>query len=121
MADILKFILNETANKTDPEGHMFGLDAWSPELAEQRARVAGIVLTPKHWEVIGFLRAHYKQHGPVEHARELVQALNQRFARDGGSRFLYQLFPDGPVHQASHFAGLPAPADATDKSFGTVL
>lgn len=121
MADILKFILNETANKTDPEGHMFDLEAWRPELAEERARAAGITLTPRHWEVIGFLRAHYKEHGPVAHARELVQALGQRFAADGGSRFLYQLFPGGPVQQASQFAGLPPPADATDKSFGTVL
>ena len=100
---------------------MFGLEAWAPELAEQRARAAGILLTPKHWEVIGFLRAHYKEHGPAAHARELVQALNQRFARDGGSRFLYQLYPQGPVRQASHFAGLPSPADATDRSFGTVV
>jgi tRNA 2-thiouridine synthesizing protein E len=121
MADILKFILNETANKTDPEGHMFGLEAWSPELAEARARTAGIALTPRHWEVIGFLRAHYKEHGPVAHARELTQALNQRFALEGGSRFLYQLFPGGPVHQASHLAGVPAPADTTDRSFGTVV
>jgi tRNA 2-thiouridine synthesizing protein E len=121
MADILKFILNETANKTDPEGHMFGLEPWSPELAEERARAAGLTLTPRHWEVIGFLRAHFKEHGAAAHARELVQALNQRFALEGGGRFLYQLFPGGPVHQASYFAGLPVPADATDKSFGTVV
>jgi len=119
MSDILKFILNETANKTDPEGHMFGLEHWDPELAEVRAREAGLVLTARHWEVIGFLRAHFKEHGPVAHARTLVQALNHRFALDGGSRFLYQLFPQGPVRQASYIAGLPAPSDAIDESFGT--
>jgi len=121
MADILKFIVNETANKTDPEGHMFGLEAWSPELAESRAKQAGIVMTPRHWEVIGFLRAYYKEHGPVAHARELSQALNHRFALEGGSRFLYQLFPGGPVSQASHLAGLPVPGDAADRSFGSIV
>jgi tRNA 2-thiouridine synthesizing protein E len=120
MVDILKFILNETANKTDPEGHMFGLDEWNPNIARQRAQDAGIELTPKHWEVIGFLRTRYKDQGPVAHARELTQALEVHFETDGGRRFLYRLFPQGPVRQASRIAGLPVPADAVDQSFGSV-
>lgn len=119
MADIMKFILNETANFSDPQGYLLGLEEWNRDVAEKYAREEGIELTPEHWEVVGYLRTHYKEHGPVQHARELVRALDARFARNGGSKHLYQLFPGGPVRQASRIAGLPAPPGAVDPSFGT--
>jgi tRNA 2-thiouridine synthesizing protein E len=119
MADIMKFILNDTANYSDPQGHLLGLEEWNRDVAEKYAREAGLALTAEHWEVIGFLRTYYKEHGPVEHARELVHALNERFAAQGGSQHLYQLFPGGPVRQASRIAGLPAPPGVVDPSFGT--
>lgn len=119
MADIMKFILNETANYTDPQGHLLGLDDWNRDVAERQARELGLVLTPEHWEVIGFLRSYYKEHGPAQSARELAQALDHRFAANGGRKHLYQLFPGGPVRQASRIAGLPAPAYTVDPSFGT--
>ena len=119
MADIMKFILNQTANYSDPQGHLLDLEDWNREVAEKYARESDLKLTPEHWEVIGFLRTHYKEHGPVGHARELAHALDVRFAKNGGSKHLYQLFPGGPVRQASHIAGLPAPPGAVDPSFGT--
>lgn len=120
MADIMKFILNETANYSDPQGHLLGLEEWNRDIAERCARELNVELTPEHWEVIGFLRRHYKEHGPVQHARELVRALDQRFAQAGGRKHLYQLFPQGPVRTASRIAGLPVPADAADPSFGSI-
>jgi len=119
MADIMKFILNQTANYSDPQGHLLDLEDWNREVAEKYARESDLKLTPEHWEVIGFLRTHYKEHGPVGHARELAHALDVRFAKNGGSKHLYQLFPGGPVRQASRIAGLPAPPGAVDPSFGT--
>jgi tRNA 2-thiouridine synthesizing protein E len=45
--------------------------------------------------------------------------LNERFAKEGGSKFLYELFPGGPVARGSRLAGVPAPSDARDLSFGS--
>lgn len=120
MSDIMKFILNDTANYTDPQGHLLGLDDWNRGVAERQARDLGLALTPEHWEVIGFLRSYYKEHGPAPGARAIGQALEQRFATRGGRKYLYRLFPGGPVLQASRIAGLPVPADAADRSFGSV-
>lgn len=120
MPDIMKFILNDTANFSDPEGHLMGLEAWNREVAERHARELGLTLGAEHWEVIGFLRRHYREHGPGQTARELARALDQHFAGNGGSRYLYQLFPGGPVRQASQIAGLPMPAGAANLSFGSV-
>ena len=52
--------------------------------------------------------------------RELHDALDEKFHRQGGIRHLYRLFPGGPVAQGCRIAGLKAPAGATDKGFGSV-
>jgi tRNA 2-thiouridine synthesizing protein E len=52
--------------------------------------------------------------------RELHDALEERFHRQGGLKYLYQLFPGGPVAQGCRLAGLKAPAGAADKGFGSV-
>ena len=119
MPDIMKFIFNERANQTDPEGHLIGLEEWNKVVAEQHASKEGITLAPEHWEVLGFLRDHFRKHGPTRHARELGDVLEKRFSGKGGRKYLYQLFPGGPVGQASRIAGLTVPADAADESFGS--
>ncbi len=119
MPDIMKFIVDEAAIERDPQGYLMQLEAWSEDLARERARVEGLALTPQHWEVIRFLREHYRQHGPAGHARNVMQALERRFAGAGGRKQLYMLFPAGPVTQGSRLAGLPLPPGAVDRSFGT--
>ena len=49
--------------------------------------------------------------------RELHDALDVNFHGKGDIRYLYQIFPGGPVAQGCRIAGLKAPAGATDKSF----
>ncbi|UCH53868.1 MAG: TusE/DsrC/DsvC family sulfur relay protein [Pseudomonadota bacterium] len=119
MADISKYIVNPGDELADPKGYLLDLDEWSEEVAIRRAVADGVKLTNQHWAVLRFLREYYAQHGPGEHAREISKALEARFAREGGRKHLYTLFPKGPVNQASRFAGLPVPADATDPSFGS--
>ncbi len=119
MPDIMKFIVNEEAIEDDPQGNLLSLDPWSESLAEQIAAEEGIELTPKHWEVIHFLRDHFRQYGEAHYAREIVQLLESRYAHEGGRKLLYQLFPGGPVRQASKIGGLPIPAHSVDPSFGT--
>lgn len=92
---------------------------WSKEIAIQRAKDDGIELIDDHWKVIELLRSIYVERGRPRQARFLASLLNDAFAEQGGSRYLYQLFPGGPVSQGSRLAGVPAPHDARDLSFGS--
>ncbi|RMD68686.1 MAG: TusE/DsrC/DsvC family sulfur relay protein [Gammaproteobacteria bacterium] len=94
-------------------------DSWSEEEARKIAAEEGIELTEDHWEVINFLRAYYKEHGQPKYARQVLEALEERFADKGGRKYLYQLFPKGPVNQGTRIAGLPHPLYTVDPSFGT--
>ncbi len=117
MPDIMKYIVDEAALERDPQGHLMQLEAWSEDVAREHARAEGVTLTPPHWEVIRFLREHYRQRGPSQPARAVQAALERRFGR--GRKRLYTLFPGGPVAQGSRLAGLPLPRGALDPSFGS--
>lgn len=93
---------------------------WTQQKAEEAAKSMSLSLTPEHWKVIDFLRLHFSNTGPFKHARELTEVLNERFMAEGGSRYLYELFPLGPVNQGCRIAGVPVPADAHSDSFGSV-
>ncbi len=118
-ADINKYILNERAVERDPEGYMFDLPPWDASVAEKLAAEEGIVLTDEHWEVVQFLRERFRHQGQVKSGRVLADELDSAFHGRGGSRYLYGLFPNGPVAQGSRIAGLPLPAYTTDPSFGS--
>jgi len=121
MPDIMKFIVNEGAMDKDPTGNLIGLNDWSEDIARKLAKELKIELKADHWEAIHFLRDFYRDHGQPLHARIVLQALEERFAKKGGRKYLYRLFPGGAVTQASKIAGLPAPKDSVDPSFGTSI
>ncbi len=119
MLDINHIIDNEALNRSDPEGHMYGLEHWSPLTAKQLAVEEGLgELTEAHWHVIYVLRNHYRESGRARSAREVMQLLEKDFADEGGRRYLYELFPKGPISQGSRLAGVPAPPYSSDPSFG---
>jgi len=97
------------------------LGSWSNKLAEELAAKEGIELTPAHWDVIEALRNHYQEYGPVSTGRSLLQCMESEFIERGGKKYLYSLFPRGPVNQASRIAGLPLPPHSSDPAFGSVM
>ncbi len=106
--------------RNDPEGHMFGLAHWSPMFARQQAETEGIALADEHWAIVNYLRERYREHGDAKNAREIMRELEEKFTDGRGRGILYELFPGGPVSQASRIAGLPVPPHASDPSFGSV-
>lgn len=95
---------------------------WSPEEAETEAKELGLELSPEHWEMLYALQAFYASHeDKIIRFRELHDALDEKFHLKGGIRYLYTLFPGGPVAQGCKIAGLKAPAGAVDLGFGSVV
>ena len=118
--------MQEEMSELDKQEWVFGvrsessvLEDWNEARATSLAKDEGIELTDAHWEVIRFLRRHYETHGPVKHARQLSQALEETFGAQGGLKYLYTLLPQGPVAQGCRLAGLPAPKDSINVSFGS--
>lgn len=120
MLDINKVIKDDRLVDSDPEGHMFGLEHWSPLISQLRARAEEISLTDEHWEIVIYLRERYRHHGMAGSGRELLHELEERFCDNKGRKRLYELFPGGPVSQGSRIAGLPLPPYSSDRSFGSV-
>ena len=53
--------------------------------------------------------------------RELHDALDEKFHLSGGMKYVYSLFPGGPIAQGCKLAGLQPPAGSIDKGFGSVV
>ena len=106
---------------THPDFPCAPLD-WTPEAARKAAREEKIELTDAHWEVIRALQNYYAHHDEtsVIGLRELHDALDEHFHLQGGLKYLYTLFPGGPIAQSCRLAGLKAPFMASDPSFGSV-
>lgn len=106
---------------SDPDFPDAPLD-WTQEDALQAAQQEGLALTPDHWETVRALQHYYAHHADdaVINLRELHDALDEHFHAKGGLRYLYTLFPGGPIAQSCRLAGLKAPAIASDRSFGSV-
>lgn len=120
MQDINKLVLADTMAPCEAEAYLNDLEEWSEESARSLARQEGIELTDAHMDVICYLRDHFAECGPAPNARTLLRAMEETYLDQGGRKYLYGLFPRGPVTQASRLAGLPTPPGNKDLSFGSV-
>lgn len=121
MADIKTFIRNPDTSSPERADRAQEMADWSEQTARERAAAEGIEMTDDHWEAVRVLRDHYLEHGLPESGRDLADVLADAFDDRGGRRFLYRLFPKGPVTQGMRIAGLPLPAYSEDDGFGTAL
>ena len=120
MSDILKHIMHPASQQNDPQGNLLEIGPWSASDADARARSLGLSMSEDHWDVVLFLRDYYRGRGNAADAREIMTAMEQEFADDGGRKWLYRLFPGGPIMQASQIAGIPLPPGTADPAFGNV-
>lgn len=120
MLDINKLIAIENLPACETEAFLHDMEIWTEEQALDLARAEGLELNEEHWAVIYWLRDLYADCGPPENARVLTHAMEEAFTGRGGKRYLYQLFPNGPVLQGCRLAGLSLPPGTVDRSFGSV-
>ena len=89
------------------------------EVAE-RAKQAGVSLTEKHWEAIDFINKFYDYHEDEElKVADYNNALKGKYSTQGGLKYLYSLFPDGPVNTITQLSGI-AVENAYNNSMGSV-
>ncbi len=93
----------------DEHGHLKHRADWSLEIAHYLARKDGLKLTKSHEHIILAVRDIYDETGDTPPMRLLIKVLRARLDDSIDSRYLYRLFPDGPVRLASKYAGLPKP------------
>ncbi|WML84940.1 TusE/DsrC/DsvC family sulfur relay protein [Thiothrix subterranea] len=89
------------------------------QLIQSNAAERGLTLTNEHMAVINFILDFYEHCDDCQNARMLADMLQDEFLPQGGRKYLYQLFPDGPLSTIHDIAELPKLGNETDKSFGT--
>ncbi len=102
--------VNDVNIEINDAGFVVNRDDWNESVAEALAAIKDIDLTDEHWEIIWFIRNYYIQYNHLPNARVFTKAIRQEFGDNiGNSRYLYKLFPDGPLKSACLLAGLPKP------------
>ncbi len=118
MAETMQDIMNPGARSQDPDFPNAPGD-WSRASAQATAKDEGIELTDDHWAVIRAMQ-HFFADDAAPNVRALHDALDEHFHGQGGLKYLYGIFPGGPVAQGCRLAGLEMPPGAVDPSFGSV-
>lgn len=92
------------------EGFLENPADWDERIAAELAGRSGIALTEAHWEIIRFMRGYYLTYRHLPNARMFVKAVQKALGNEKGtSRYLYRLFPDGPLKLSCLIAGVPKP------------
>lgn len=91
-----------TEVKRNEEGYLEDASEWSEDIAKEIAGELSIDLSDKHWEVIKYLRDQHDQG---------VEMSIRKMGKSGvvDIKEFYQLFPGGPLKNASKIAGLKRP------------
>ena len=90
--------------EVDGEGFMLNPDQWTPEVATEIARDAGIdPLTEKHWQVLDFCRRDNAAKGTPPGVRRITKQTGI------STKEIYALFPKGPGILSAKISGLTKP------------
>lgn len=102
--------MNVNLPEMDEKGYLLDWLAWTPQVARAMAANDNVRLTDDHWVVLDIFRQYFEQYEIEPPMRALVARVRESLGKDkGNSRYLYQLFPDGPGTQACRYSGLPRP------------
>jgi len=77
-------------------------------------------MNEEHIDVLNSIQNYYShQEFNKISLRDLSDALEEKFHHKGGMKYLYSLFPDGPISQGCQITGLKPPTISIDKGFGS--
>jgi dissimilatory sulfite reductase related protein len=93
-----------TGVERDADGFLRDPQQWNEQIAAELAQEAGIAeLTPRHWQVVRYMREAYLATGESPSIRTLGKASGVPIKE------LYELFPKGPAKLAAKIGGIPKP------------
>jgi tRNA 2-thiouridine synthesizing protein E len=96
--------------KLDENGHLANYLCWNENIAQWLSEKDEFILKDGHWQIINLVRKIYLETKTSPPMRLLIKAINIQVSEEkANSRYLYQLFPNGPVRLACKYAGLPKP------------
>jgi len=103
-------IMDGVELKVSDEGFLLDYRQWNQQIANEIAKLNRIEMTDAHWEIVFFIRDYYQKFKHLPNARMFAKAISHELAVEKGkSRYLHQLFPEGPLKIACKCAGLPKP------------
>ena len=97
-----KVIAGKTIHVNE-EGFMTDFKEWDNTVGEALATENEISLSPRHWEVLGYLQTEFKNEVPLS-----IRKIGKSGVVD--IKEFYQLFPKAPLKTATKIAGIPKPA-----------
>lgn len=112
--------LSDKIVETDEEGYLIDPDDWNEKLAEelafQQSKQDHVKLTEDHWGLIEYFRDYFQENKVHPSMHKLVMTLGKHHGRHfhdhkAYEKFLYELFPHGPVAEICKIAGLPKPKE----------
>jgi TusE/DsrC/DsvC family sulfur relay protein len=94
--------------ETTENGYLVDASDWSEEVAAALAKIEGIEMTNKHWDIIHYLREeHFNNAGNEPNERTILKDMGKKWNTKLTSKDMYQLFPLMPSKQGRKIAGLP--------------
>lgn len=106
----MELIVDGKSLATRQGGYLVDQSAWNERVALTLAAMEGVALTAAHWELIHFIRAYYRDFQHLPNNRQFTKAVQKTLGADkGNSRYLYSLFPNGPLRLVCKIGGLPRP------------
>jgi tRNA 2-thiouridine synthesizing protein E len=106
----MELIVNGQRLPLTDQGFLIDLTLWDETVAIALANREQISLETGHWEILYFIRDYYQRYKHLPNSRVFVKAVRNGLGEEKGcSRYLHQLFPDGPLKYACKLAGLPKP------------
>jgi tRNA 2-thiouridine synthesizing protein E len=94
----------------DENGYLADIDEWNRDVAIYFAELEGITMSEQHWEIVNYLHEYYQRYQIAPMIKILLKEIGNKFGpQKGNSKYLFELFPNGPAKQACKIAGLPRP------------